>query len=57
MASPAFQNLEKQIGKQIRFFGTKKGAFEKKLGRQFRFLEIKKEAFEKRIERLTTREA
>jgi phosphatidylethanolamine/phosphatidyl-N-methylethanolamine N-methyltransferase len=51
MALPAFQHLEKQLGKQIRLFERKKGAFEKKLGRHFRLLESKKEAFEKRIER------
>jgi phosphatidylethanolamine/phosphatidyl-N-methylethanolamine N-methyltransferase len=51
MALPAFQNLEKQLGKQIRLFERKKGAFEKKLGRHFRLLESKKEAFEKKIER------
>ncbi len=51
MALPAFQTLEKQIGKQIRLFERKKGALERKIGRQFRLLETKKEAFEKKIGR------
>jgi phosphatidylethanolamine/phosphatidyl-N-methylethanolamine N-methyltransferase len=50
MALPAFQHLEKQIGKQIRLFEKKKGALEKHLERQFRKLETRKDAFEKKIE-------
>jgi phosphatidylethanolamine/phosphatidyl-N-methylethanolamine N-methyltransferase len=50
MALPAFQQLEKQIGKQIRLFEKKKGVLEKHLERQFRKLETRKDAFEKKLE-------
>jgi len=53
MALPAFQQLEKQIGKQIRLFEKKRGALEKRLERQFRLFETKfdakKEAIEKKL--------
>jgi len=51
MALPAFQHIEKHIGKQIRLFERKKGALERKLEQHFRLLEIKKEAFEQNIGR------
>lgn len=51
MALPAFQHIEKHIGRQIRLFERKKGVIERKLERQFRLLGSKREAFEKKIER------
>jgi phosphatidylethanolamine/phosphatidyl-N-methylethanolamine N-methyltransferase len=50
MQLPALQRLEKQIGRQIRRFEVKRGAFEQKVERQFRIFDAHKSAIERKIE-------
>ena len=50
MPLPAFQRLEKQIGRQIRLFEVKRGEIEQKIGRQFRIFDARKIAIERKIE-------
>ena len=49
MSLPAFQNLERQIGKQIRFLEMKKGAIGKHIGRRFKIFDEKKDALGRKI--------
>ena len=50
MPLPAFQRLEKQIGRQIRLFEVKRDEIEQKIGRQFRIFDARKIAIERKIE-------
>ena len=49
MSLPAFQHLEKQIGKKIRFFEEKKGVIGKKIGRRIREFDEKRDELGKKI--------
>jgi phosphatidylethanolamine/phosphatidyl-N-methylethanolamine N-methyltransferase len=50
MQLPAFQRLEKQIGRQIRLFEVRRGVIEQKIERQFRIFDARKIAIERKIE-------
>ena len=49
MSLPAFQHLEKKIGKQIRFLEMKKGAIGKHIERRFKIFDEKKDELGKKI--------
>ena len=49
MSLPAFQNLEKQIGKKIRFLEMKRGAIGKHIERRFKIFDEKKDELGRKI--------
>jgi phosphatidylethanolamine/phosphatidyl-N-methylethanolamine N-methyltransferase len=49
MSLPAFQHLEKQIGKKIRFFEMKKGVIGKQIERRFREFDEKRDELGRKI--------